>query len=148
MDVSLCGDYKDFLQSNHHDDYYGDETWRRFKDSPDCKRPISRVIKAASMGCNLCETAVCKFRSRKSDLLAVAQRNGEIVTFRLLIKEYHNTNLQWKEDIDRPFLRVSISQKDIKFRLWRISKSHEADYGVNDYDRSTDSESSFLRAET
>ena len=147
MDVSLCGDCRDFLQSNHHDDCYGDESWRRFKDSPDCERPISRVIQAADLDCSVCETVVCKFSSLKSDLLAVAQRNGESVTFRLLIEEYYNTNLQWQEDIDRPFLRVSISQEEIKFRLWRISTSHEADCRVNDDNRSTGSESSLLRAE-
>ena len=147
MDVSLCEDCRDFLQNNHEDRNYGDESWRRFKDSQDCERLVSRVIQTASIGCNVCETVVCKFRSLKSDLLAVAQRNGEPVVFRLYIEEYYNTNLQWQEDIDRPFLRVSISQEEIKFRLWRISKTHEAHCGVDDDDRSTSSGSSLLRAE-
>jgi hypothetical protein len=147
MDVSLCGDCSDFFQSNHHDSCYGDESWRRFKDSLDDDRLISRVIKTAGMGCNVCETVVCKFRSLKSDLLVIAQKNGESVKFRVVIEEYYNTNLQWQEDIDRPFLRVSISQEEIKFRLWRVSKTHVAGCGVNDDDKSTGSESSFLRAE-
>jgi len=147
MDVSLCGDCSDFLQSNHHDDCYGEESWRHFKDSLDCERLVSQVIQTANMGCNVCKTVVCKFRSLKPDLLVVAQKNGESVTFRVVIEEYYNTNLQWLEDIDRPFLRVSISQEEIKFRLWPISKTYEADCGVNDGDQSTGSESSFLRAE-
>jgi hypothetical protein len=110
MDVSLCGDCSDFLQSNHHDGRYGDESWRRFKDSPDCERLISRVIQTAHMGCNVCETVACKFRSLDSDLLVEAQKNSESVTFQVVIEEHYNTNLQWQEDIDRPFLWVFISK--------------------------------------
>jgi hypothetical protein len=147
MDVSLCGDCSEFLQSSHHDEFYGDKSWRRFRDSSACERVISRVIQAADRGCNVCKTVVCKFRSLKSDLLVIAQENGDSVIFRVVIEEYHNTNLQWEEDIDRPFLRVSISQEEIKFRLWRVSRIHEAGCGVKDENQSTGSEGSFLKAE-
>lgn len=46
-------------------------------------------------GSSVCETAVCKFRFLKSDLPAVAQRESDSVTLRLIIEENRNTNLQW-----------------------------------------------------
>ncbi|CAG7555310.1 unnamed protein product [Fusarium equiseti] len=147
MVVSLCEDCRDFFQRNHHDGRCGDESWRRFHDSENCERPISRLIQTAVLGCGVCETVVCKFGSLNSDLLTAAQKNGESSTFKLRIEENFNTNLQWQDDIDIPFLCVLISQQEIKFRLWRVSEKHKADRGANDDNGSTGSESSFMRAE-
>ncbi|KAL3952359.1 hypothetical protein ACCO45_012302 [Purpureocillium lilacinum] len=140
MRAALCEDCRDFLQSNH------DEKWRRFRDSPQRETSGSKVLEAADAGCRLCEAVIRKFRSLQSDPLPFAQTNGQSVTFRLLIRPYGNTNLQWDEDIDRPFLQASISQQRIEFRLWRVPDIPTADGAANDY-HGTGSESSFVRAQ-
>ncbi|KAI8632539.1 heterokaryon incompatibility protein-domain-containing protein [Xylariaceae sp. FL1651] len=139
MEAALCEDCRDLLQSNHNDKL------RRFMDSPEHERPVAKVLGAASAGCRLCEAIVNKFRSRQSELLSFAQTNGQPVTFQLIIRKYWNTNLQWEEDIDRPFLQVSISQLQVEFRLWRVTDApttKDASRG----DRNTGSETSFARA--
>lgn len=139
MKAALCEDCRDFLQSNH------DDKWRCFMDSPEYERSVAKVLRAADVGCRLCEAIVNKFRSLQSELLSLAQSHGQPVTFRLLIRPYENTNLPWEEDIDRPFLRVSISQLPIEFRLWRVTEGPTAN-SASYNDHNTSSETSFARA--
>ncbi|SCO92101.1 uncharacterized protein FRV6_16229 [Fusarium oxysporum] len=139
MKIALCGNCKDFLQSNH------DEKWRCFKDSREYERSASIVLEAADAGCRLCEAIVLKFRSLQSDLLSPSQTNAQPVRFQLLIRPYWNTNMQSTEDIDRPFLRVSISQQRIEFRLWRVPDILTAEGAAYD-DHGTGSETSFAKA--
>lgn len=139
MKAALCEDCRDFLQSNHNDKR------RRFKDSREYERSVAKVLGAAGTGCRLCEAIVNKFRSLQSGLLSLAQTNGQSATFRLLIKPYYNTNLQWEEDIDRPFLRVSISQLRVEFRLWRVPDGPTAN-SASYHDHTTSPETSFVRA--
>lgn len=137
--AALCEDCRDFLQSNH------DDKWRRFMDSPGYERSVAKVIRAVDVGCRLCEAIINKFKSLQPELVSLAQTNGQPVTFRLLIRPYDNTTLQGEEHIDRPFLRASISQLWIEFRLWRVTEAPTANSAsYNDYN--TSSESSFARA--
>ncbi len=137
MTAALCEDCRDFLRSNHDDKY--------FQDSPDYQRSAARVLGTADGGCRLCKAVVNKFNTLQSELLSFAQTNGQPVTFRLLIKPNYNTNLQWEEDIDRPFLQVLISQIRAEFRLWRVTEKSRANGALcHDYDIS--SEINFARA--
>lgn len=137
--AALCGECEEFLRSNHNAE------WRRFMDSPDNERSAAKVVEAADVGCRLCEAVVRKFKSLVSDPLSLAQTTVQPVTFRLLIRPHENTTLQWEEDTDRPFLRVSILQSQIEFRLWRVTDIPTADGATSD-DPAAGSEISFVRA--
>lgn len=139
MKVALCGNCKDFLQSNHN------AKLRRLEDSREYERSASIILEAADSGCRLCETTVRKFRSLQSDLLSPSQTNDQPVRFQLLIRPYWNTNCQSPEEQDRPFLRISISQQQIEFRLWRVPEILATAGAAYDY-HGTGSETSFAKA--
>lgn len=139
MDSILCEDCRAFLQSNHDDKH------QTFVDSPIHERPVVKFLSAAGIECRLCETIASKFRAIQPNSLSTAQINGQPVTFRILIRPYYNTNLQWPEDIDRPFLQVSISGIQVEFHLWRVTSRPRAN-GISHDDHNTSSETSFARA--
>jgi hypothetical protein len=87
MKDALCMDCRDFLQSNH------DDQWRRFKGSLEHERSPAKVVGAADKGCCVCKTIVNKFKSLKLEILSLAQENLQPVKFCLLIREYYNTTM-------------------------------------------------------
>jgi hypothetical protein len=141
MEATLCDECRDFLKSNHND------KWQRFMESPEYERSVANIIDAADVGCCLCKAIINKFRSLQSGLSSLTQTNNQPVTFRLLVRPYGNTNLQWEEDIDRPFLRVSTLQRSVEFRLWRVSGAPRTNNALYDVDDDhTSSKTSFTRA--
>lgn len=152
MDQSACcADCRDFLQNCHgskfsrlvQDPYYVRSG--RFHDSIDYRRSIAKITTTANTGCFICTMIIRKFGSIQPYLLSVAQLHSESAIFRVVICPNHNTNCQWDEDIDRPFLQVCILQQVIEFRLWRVVASHTPDKLLHD-GHSTKSEKSFARA--